>query len=130
MKSPRQQRRDAGQLFRTCLVDGALDEARVRRVVRRTIDGGGSHGLKVLSRFQRLVRLERTAHSARVESTTPLSAEVRASIEASLARLYGRGIVTAYVENVALLGGVRISVGSDVYDGSIRGRLDALNERF
>ena len=130
MKSTRQQLRDARRLFRTCLVDGALDEGTVRRVVRRSIDAGGSQRLKVLSRFQRLVRLERTAHSARVESTVPLSGEIRASLEASLARLYGRGIVTSYVENRTLLGGVRISVGSDVYDGSVRGRLEALRDGF
>ena len=117
MKSRRQQLRDARQLFRTCLVGGVLDENRVRRVVRRTIDAGGSPGLKVLSRFQRLIRLERTAHSARVESTAPLSDAVRASIESSLLRLYGRGMVTTYVGNATLLGGVRITVGSDVYDG-------------
>ena len=130
MKSTRQQLRDARRLLRTCLVDGVLDDARVRHVVRRAIDEGGSRGLQLLSRFQRLVRLERTAHSARVESTAPLAGEIRASIESSLGRLYGRGITMSYVENRALLGGVRVTVGSDVYDGSIRGRLDALGERF
>ena len=55
---------------------------------------------------------------------------MRASIEADLARLYGRGIVTSFTENPTLLGGVRITVGSDVYDGSIQGRLTALEARF
>jgi F-type H+-transporting ATPase subunit delta len=130
MKSTRQQLRDARRLFRTCVVDGALDEARVRGVVRRTIETGSSRHLSLLSRFHRLVRLDRTAHSARVESATALPAGVRAAIETGLTRIYGRGMTTSYVENRALLGGVRVTVGSDVYDGSIRGRLDALDERF
>jgi F-type H+-transporting ATPase subunit delta len=130
MKSPRQQRREARRLFRTCVVDGSLDEARVRRVVQRTIDAGGVSDLKLLSRFQRLVRIDRAAHSARVESRAPLPDEVRASIESGVRRLYGRGIAVSYAENGALLGGVRVTVGSDVYDGSVRGRLDALSERF
>ena len=84
----------------------------------------------MLSRFQRLVRLDREAHSARVESASSLPDDVRARIEAGLARMYGSGIATSFAQNPALLGGVRITVGSDVYDGSIQGRLAALEERF
>jgi F-type H+-transporting ATPase subunit delta len=111
-------------------VNGSLDEARVRRVVQRIIGEERPGGLHVLSRFQRLVRLDREAHTARVESAASLSDDVRATIEAGLARIYGSGIVTSYAQNPALLGGVRITVGSDVYDGSVQGRLAALEERF
>jgi F0F1-type ATP synthase delta subunit len=37
--------------------------------------------------------------------------------------------MTTFTENPTLLGGVRIQVGSDVYDGSIRARLNALETR-
>jgi F-type H+-transporting ATPase subunit delta len=130
MKTTRQAQREARRLFRLCFVDRSLDEERVRRVVQRMIDAGRPGRLAVLSRFQRLVRLDRTAHSARIESVTPLPADVRTSIESGLARIYGRGIVTSYADNPTLLGGVRITVGSDVYDGSIQGRLSALEARF
>jgi F0F1-type ATP synthase delta subunit len=30
----------------------------------------------------------------------------------------------------ALIGGMRVTIGSDVYDGSVRGRLEALAARF
>ena len=130
MKTAKQAQRDARQLFRLCQVDGSLSETRARHVVQRLVDAARPGALPVLSRFQRLVRLDRTKHSADVTSAVPLPADIRASLEASLARLYGRGIVTSYVENRTLLGGVRISAGSDVYDGSIRGRLEALGERF
>jgi F-type H+-transporting ATPase subunit delta len=130
MKTKRQAQREARRLFRVCLVGGSLDEARVRGVVHRIIDAGRPGSLSVLSLFQRLVRLDRAAHGARVESVTPLPPDVRASIEADLARIYGRGIDTSYTGNPTLLGGVRITVGSDVYDGSIHGRLTALEEQF
>jgi F-type H+-transporting ATPase subunit delta len=130
MKTKRQAQREARRLFRVCLAGGALDEARVRGVVQRIIDAGRPGSLSVLSLFQRLVRLDRAAHGARVESVTPLPPEVRASIEADLSRIYGRGIDTSYTGNPTLLGGVRITVGSDVYDGSIHGRLTALEEQF
>ena len=130
MKSTRQQTREARRLFRTCLVQGALDEDRVRGIVTRTIDRGGVGALKVLSRLQRLVRLDREAHQAKVESATTIPPDIRASIESGLHRLYGGGVVTSYAENQALLGGVRITVGSDVYDGTIQGQLAAIEENL
>jgi len=130
MKTTRQTLKEAKHLFRLCLVDGALDENRVREVVQRVIDSGRPGSLKVLSRFHRLVRIERAARSAKIESPSPLPGEVQASIESDLARLYGRGLHTSYADNPTLLGGVRITVGSDVYDGSIQARLAELEEQF
>jgi F-type H+-transporting ATPase subunit delta len=130
MKSKRQTERQAKRLFRFCMVDGLLDEGRVRGVVQRVASAGGPGSLAVLTRFQRLVRLDRAAHSATVESATPLPDDVRSDIESSLTRIHGRAITTSFTGNAALLGGVRITVGSDVYDGSIKGRLAALEARF
>ena len=130
MKTKRQAQSEARRLFRLCLVEGSLDESLVRAVVQQVIDAGRPGSLNLLTRFQRLVRLDRAAHGATVESVTPLPPDVRAGIEAGLARIYGRGVDTRYTANPTLLGGVRITVGSDVYDGSIQGRLAALEERF
>ena len=130
MKTNRQAQREAKRLFRLCVVDNRLAEDRVRQVVQQVIAAERPGGLKVLSRFQRLVRLNREAHSAKVESSSPLSADVRTQIESELARMYGRGLLMSYADNPTLVGGVRITVGSDVYDGSIKGRLMALSERF
>ncbi len=129
MKTKKQAQRDARELFRLCFVGGSLDESRVRQVVGRLVDGGPAR-LSILTRFQRLVRLDREAHSARVESAAPLTADERATIEAGVIRRYGSGIATSFDENPALIGGVRIKVGSNVHDGSIRGRLAALVARF
>jgi F-type H+-transporting ATPase subunit delta len=130
MKTTRQTLREAKRLFRLCMVDGTLDENRVRQVVKGVIDSGRPGGLKVLSRFHRLVRIERDGRSAKIESPSPLAGDVRTSIEADLTRLYGQGLLTSYGENPTLLGGVRITVGSDVYDGSIQARLEELEEQF
>ena len=130
MKTNRQTLREAKRLFRLCIVDGTLDENRVRQVVKGVIDSGRPGGLKILSRFQRLVRIERAGRSAKIESPSPLAGDVRKSIESDLTRLYGRGLLTSYGEDPTLLGGVRITVGSDVYDGSIQARLEELEEKF
>jgi F-type H+-transporting ATPase subunit delta len=130
MKTNRQAQRDARQLFHLCLVNGSLDEGRVRQIVSGVVDARRSRGLAVLSRFQRLVRLDRDRHSATIESAAPLPASLRANIEAGLTQRHGPGLVASFTENPALIGGVRIKVGSTVYDGSVKGRLAALESCF
>jgi F-type H+-transporting ATPase subunit delta len=130
MKTSKQTKREAKRLFRFCLVNGLLDEGRTRQVVQRIIDGKRRGGLTLLSHFQRLVKLERARRTAEVESAVPLPADLRAGIQAALARTYGQGIRTSFAHNPGLIGGMRIKVGSDVYDGSVRARLAALEKRF
>ena len=119
-------RRTARQFFRFCVVDGSLDDDRVRQVVERVIRSRRRGVLAMLKQFQRLVRLDRERHSARVESAAPLPEAMRAEVVAGVARTYGPGIETSFAENPALIGGVRLKVGSDVYDGSVRAKLDAI----
>jgi F-type H+-transporting ATPase subunit delta len=120
MKNRRQTHRDAKRLFQLCLVDGAIDEGRARRVVGRIVETRAG-GLPVLARFERLVRLDLDRHNAIVESATPLSPAERVDISERLARMYGAKLSTTFAEDRALLGGVRIKVGSDIYDGSVKG---------
>jgi F-type H+-transporting ATPase subunit delta len=130
MKTTRQIKREAKRLFRLCLVNGSLDEGRTRKVVQRIIGDKRRSGLALLSHFQRLVRLDCARHTAEVESAMPLPADLRARIEAGLARTYGPGISASFAHNPGLIGGMRIKVGSDVYDGSVRARLAALEKGF
>ncbi len=130
MKVNRKARRASRELFRMCLVDGTLDESRARLVASRVAASRHNGHLAILSDFQRLVRLDRHRHSARVETATPLIASLREQIEADLKRSYGSSVTASFGENPALIGGMRIRVGSDVYDGSIRARLAALQARL
>ena len=43
---------------------------------------------------------------------------------------YGAGVNISFGQNPALIGGLRIQVGSDLYDGSVRTRLDKLERKF
>jgi F-type H+-transporting ATPase subunit delta len=126
----KQARRDAKQLFRLCLANGLLDEGRVRQVVQRVSETRNRNRLNVLSVFRRLVELDFARHTATVESAVPLPSGVQASIQAGLSRVYGPGLNTSFTHNPTLIGGMRIKVGSDVYDGSVKARLAALMEHF
>ncbi len=130
MKITKQARREAKELFRACQVGGTLDEGRVREAVRRLLESKPRGYLGIAAQFQRLVKLALAERTARVESAVPLAPDLQASVRAGLARVYGPGLQISFGQKPALIGGLRIQVGSDVYDGSVRARLDALQERF
>ena len=130
MKTSRRSRRVARQLFQLCVVGGTLDPERVRTVARRLGAGSERGSLAVLSAFQRLVRLDQARHTALIETAQPLTDEVRRHVEAQLARLHGADLGISVALNPALIGGMRITVGSSVYDGSVRGRLNALEQQL
>ena len=130
MRTPRQTKRDAAQLWRLCLVNGSLDEGRARQVVEQVIESRHSGTPAVLTYFLRLLKLDRARQSARVESAVPLDAAVRAAVEEGLARKYGDSITTIFVVDPSLIGGLRVKIGSDVYDGTVRGGLAALGAGF
>ena len=76
------------------------------------------------------MKLEIAKRTARVESAVAITPAMQANIERTLSQKYGQGLSITYSQNAALIGGLRIQVGSDVYDGSIQARLNALNESF
>jgi len=130
MKITKQARREAKQLFQSCKSNGLLDEAKVRAAVQQVVRAKPRGYLAILSQLQRLVKLDIERRTARAESAVPLSAAQQSAIQANLARRYGAGLSLSFWQNSALLGGMRIKVGSDVYDGSVRARLNALQESF
>ena len=130
MKANKRAKREAKQLFRMCLVNGLLDESRVRRVVQRLVVDGHHDGPAIVWHFARLVKLDLTGHTATIESATPLPADEKTAIEAGLTRRHGPGLVTAFAHRPALIGGLRIQVGCDVYDGSVLARLATLQRSF
>ena len=130
MKGSKQSRRDAKQLFQSCQVDGALDEARVRLAVALLIEKKPRGYFGTLQELQRLVKLDVNNRSARVESAVALSEAQQQEVRASLGRLKGADVEVEFAENADLIGGMRVKLGDDVYDGSVKTRLSRLAESF
>lgn len=130
MKTSKLARREAKSLFRASLVNGVMDENRVREAFRLVIAQKPRGFAGILSYFQRLVKLEVDRRSAHVESPVALDNEMKEKLQASLTKTYGPGLTMTFGSNPALLGGLRIKVGSDVYDGSVLARLNSLQETF
>ena len=130
MKGSKQSRRDAKQLFQSCQVDGALDEARVRQAVTLLIEKKPRGYFGTLQELQRLVKLDVNSRSARVESAVVLSEAQQQEVRVSLGRLKGADVEVEFAENADLIGGMRVKLGDDVYDGSVKTRLSRLAESF
>ncbi len=128
MKVSKQARREARELLRACMVNNRLDENRVRQSVQLVAQDKPRGYLSVLYQFNRLVKLEIARRAARVESATNLSPQVQSQVQADLTGHYGPGLSFTFAQNPALLGGMRVQVGGDVYDGTVQGRLKALQE--
>jgi F-type H+-transporting ATPase subunit delta len=130
MRTSKRTARAARYLFRLCLDSGQLDVARVRQVAQHLATSGRRRSIGLLTAFERLVRLYRDRHTAVVESAVALTDAERQGVTAGLARVYGAALEATFAENEALIGGMRIKVGSDVYDGSVRAKLAALEARL
>lgn len=130
MKASKLARREAKTLLKLCMVDGLIDAPRARMVADRLIEAKPRQYVAILTDFCRLLRLETEKHTVVVQTAILLSEPLRAGLEENLGRRYGKGLEYQFLQNPALLGGMRVQVGSDVYDGSVRARLNALEEKF
>jgi len=130
MKTVRQAKEEAHELWQACLTNGAVDPERVRLVVDQTIASNRTGTFAVLKHFFRRLRLDAERRTAVVASAAPLDAGVRGDVERALSSQHGPSITTTFVVDPALIGGLRVQVGSDLYDGSVRAGLAALESSF
>jgi F-type H+-transporting ATPase subunit delta len=130
MKISREARRLARELFRLSLADGRLEASRVSAISERLITEKPRNYLEVLKEFSRLVRLELERRHAIVESASPLDESSAANIASTLKEKFGDDITTEFRTSPDLLGGLRIKLGSDVWDGSISSRLATFSQQL
>jgi F-type H+-transporting ATPase subunit delta len=130
MKITKEARQLSRQLFRLSLTDDRLDRAKVSSIVQTVLTEKPRHYLGALEAFQRLLRLEIAKRHAVIETASSLSRETSSRVVDSLKSKYGEDLTTEFKINPELIGGMRIRVGSDVLDGSVRSRLTRLQAQF
>jgi len=130
MKGNKQSRRGAKQLFKSCQVEGQLAEERVRQAVSLVIEKKPRGYFGILQELQRLVKLDVSSRSARVESAVALTDAQQQNIRESLGRFKAGEVTVEFAENADLIGGMRAKIGDDVFDGSVKTRLATLSESF
>lgn len=130
MKISKQSRRDGKTLFNACRVNGVLDEGKVRQVLTQVVARKPRGYVATLHHFHRLVKLEVARRTAVVESAAPLATALQESIRSNLAARHGAGLDLSFKVNAGTIGGLKVRVGSDIYDGTVAGRLAALESSF
>jgi F-type H+-transporting ATPase subunit delta len=126
MKINKEIRQVSKALLRASFTDGQLDRGKIGSLVESLITKKPRHHLDILENYKRLLRLELDKRHARVESADKLTPDVTATIIQNLGRKYGNDLTTEFVVDPTLLGGMRVRVGSDVWDGTVKNRLERL----
>ena len=130
MKINKEIRQLGREMLRASFTDGQLDPGKIASLVQSLITRRPRRFMDVLQYYKRLLRLEIDKRHARIEGATQLAPEAAVDIVARLKRKYGEDLTTEFVVDPTLLGGVRVRVGSDVWDGTLRNRLERLQQQL
>ena len=130
MKINNEIRRLSRAMVRASFTDGQLDPGRISSLVDSLIAKKPRHYIEVLKNYKRLLRLELEKRQARIETASEMDPETTSQLAANLKEKYGSDLTTEFLVNPELLGGMRIRVGSDVWDGTVRNRLDRLQQEL
>ena len=129
MKVSKDALRTARQFMRLTLRNGTVDLAAAKTIVEKVIADKPRNNLGILTSYQRLLRLEMEKRLAIVESAQGLSETEQATITADLQLRHGSDVTTEFRTNPELLGGIRVKLGSTVWDGSVKSRLESLRDK-
>jgi F-type H+-transporting ATPase subunit delta len=110
------------ELVRT-LLDGKVRPATLR-LAELALAGFGGRGFAAsMARLVELAARRRDRTVAYVTTAIPLTAEQQERLAARLAALYGRNVSLKIDVDESIIGGARVQVGSDLYDGTVARRL-------
>ena len=130
MKLNKEVRQLGREMLRGSFTDGQLDRGRIASLVQSVIAKKPRHYIDILHYYKRLLRLEIEKRHAKIESATQLAPEAAVKVVDKLKKKYGADLTSEFVVDPTLLGGVRVRVGSDVWDGTVRTRLQRLEQEL
>ena len=130
MKVSKDAARSARQLLRLSYNEGLLDNDRIKEITAKVSEAKPRDFLAILQEYGRLVRLDVEQRQAIVETAVEIGAQEGNTVIEDLRRRYGNDLTAEFKVNPELLGGMRVKVGSDVWDGSVKARLTELKNRL
>ena len=106
---------------------GAPLSDKAKNLLRTVIENGRLAALpEIASQFQALVDARSGVSHATIESAFPIDATQVADVTSAMERRFGKKLETSVVVVPELIGGVRVIVGDEVLDTSIRARLEQM----
>lgn len=126
MKLSKEARKGARALYGASFSNGRIDQAKVKKAIAEVSSRKPAGYGQILHEYHRLVRLEVERRTAVVVSAVDLAQGEREKIETAVRASLGEDVRANFTTEAALLGGVKIRVGSYVCESSIRDRLNRL----
>ncbi len=126
MKIDKRTRSLARKLFRSSFVHGQINEDRIRAIASAIATKKPRYYLGILKEIEKLVRSEIQKFSLHIESSMPLGETRLRDIQSKVQSRFPASRSVSYGHNPVLIGGIRIKLGSNVWDGSIAARLEKL----
>jgi F-type H+-transporting ATPase subunit delta len=117
----------ARQLFKMSVIDGTVSNDRVSGVLAYIEKSHPANPVMVLKAYARLVSAELAKGRAVVEHAGPVNEATLAAIAAAMTKKYRRPVTATARANPALLAGLRVKVGDDIYESSVAGQLASLS---
>ncbi|MBB21748.1 MAG: H(+)-transporting ATPase [Roseibacillus sp.] len=130
MKISREAATTARRAFRMCVEGDRVVDEKLRRVFKKVAESKPRGWQAILHELKRLIRLEMERRQVLVESAKTLDDPSQNRVKASLSRQYGDDLTFEFKVTPELLGGMRVRVGNDVWDGSVKTRLERLSNSF
>jgi len=130
MKLNKEIRQLSRKMLQASFTDGQLDPGRIASLVDSVIAEKPRNYINVLKNYKRLLRFEVEKHHATIETASEVEPAIRSEIVSNLKSKYGNDLATDFHVDPQLLGGMRIRVGNDVWDGSVRNRLQRLEHEL
>jgi F-type H+-transporting ATPase subunit delta len=127
MAADKQTKLLAKQLFKLSVVNGVVSPEQVTGVLGWVEKTSPRRPLALLRLYQHLIATELAKSHARVEHAGPVASATLDAIAAALTKKYQRPVTATATPNPKLLAGLRIRVGSDVYESSVAGQLASLS---
>jgi len=130
MKLNKEIRQLSRKMLQASFTDGQLDPGRISSLVDSLVTRKPRNYIDALKNYKRLLRLELEKRHARIDTASEVDPAIRSEIEANLKSKYANDVSTEFHVDPQLLGGMRIRVGNDVWDGSVRNRLERLQHEL
>lgn len=110
----------------TGVAKSALPEP-ARNFLRTVIENGRLTALpEVAAQFRALKNARSGSSDAVVYSAFPLEGQALADVAATLEKRFGRKLNVAVQQDASLIGGIRVVVGDEVLDTSVKARLEQM----
>jgi len=111
-------------------LDEKLDlQKELRNLVAVMIDHGRIGSInEVVAAYRAQLKEQQGIHQAEIVTARLLGADEQATLVGEVEKVAGTRIEAIFKQDKGILGGAVVRIGSTVYDGSVRGRLDRLKE--